>query len=137
MTGVGQPARIGAVGERRVDILADGDATEGHVARRHALGEGHQIRDDVKVLDGEPFSGPAETRHHLVGDEHDAVLIADCTDPGQVSGRRNHDSRCARHGFEDERSERRGSLVLDQPIQIVQRAFGFLLLVLGVKRRAI
>ena len=89
------------------------------------------------MLDGEPLSGSAEAGHHLVGDEHDAVLVADLPHAGHVAGRRHHDARGAGHGLEDDRRERRRPLVLDQPLQVLQRALGFLLLVLGVERRAV
>ena len=137
MPGVGEPAGIGAVGERRGDLLADRHTAERHIARCDALGEGHQVGHHVEVVDGEPLAGPAEAGHHLVGDEHDAVAVADLPDPGHVTGWGDHDARGARHRLEDDGRDRVRPLVLDQPIQVVQRPLGLLLLGLGVERRPV
>lgn len=81
MAGVGQAAGIDAVGEGFVDRVADRHATQRNVARVHALGEGEQVRHHVVVRYGEPFSGAAESGHDLVGDEDDAVLVAQARTP--------------------------------------------------------
>ena len=137
VTRVGEPAGIGAVGEGVVDGVVDGDATQWHVAGGDALGEGDQVGDDVEVLDREPLSGPAEAGHHLVGDHHDAVPVADLPHAGHVAGRRNHDSGGAGDRLQDDRGDRRRPLVGDQALEVIQGPLAFLLLVLGVERRAV
>ena len=89
------------------------------------------------MVDGEPLSGPAEAGHHLVGDEHDAVAVADLPHAGHVAGRGHHDAGGAGHRFQDDRGDRRRALVGDEALEVVQGALGLLLLVLGVERRAV
>ena len=137
MTGVGQPAGVGALGEAGVDGVVDRHPAQGHVARRHALGEGDQVGHDVEIVDGEPFSGASEAGHHLVGDEHDAVAITDLPHPGHVPGRGDHDARGSRHRLQDDRGDRRRALVGDEALEVVQRPLRFLLLGFGVERRAV
>ena len=60
--GVGEAAGVGARGEGLGDRGGDGDAAERHVAGVDALGEGHQVGDDVEVVGGEPLAGAAEAR---------------------------------------------------------------------------
>ena len=47
MARVGQPARVGTVGERLGDGVGDRHAAQRHVAGVHALGEGDQVGRDV------------------------------------------------------------------------------------------
>jgi len=86
-----------------------------------------------KLVDGEPLPGPPEAGHHLVGDEHDAVAVADLPYTGHVSGRRHHDARGA--GTDS----RMIAAIVDAPScairrsQVLQRPLRLLLLVLGVE----
>ena len=137
VSGVGEPTRVGPVGEGREDRVVDRHSAEGHIARRDTLGEGDQIRHHIEVLDGEPLSGSPESGHHLVGDEDDAVTVADLANTGQVTGRGDHDARRAGHRLKDDRRDGRRPLMGDETLKIVQRALGFLLLVLRVERRTV
>ena len=47
-----------------------------HVRARQSLRHRDQIRNDFPVIDREPFSSATKTRHHFIGDQHDAVLVA-------------------------------------------------------------
>ena len=89
------------------------------------------------MVNTEPLSGAAEARHHLVGDENDAVAVADIAHPGHIAGRWDHDARGAWHRFQDQRREGRRALVGDEAFEVVQRTLGFLLFVVGIKRRTV
>ena len=134
MPRVRQPAGVGAVGEGRVDGVIDRNPAEWDVAGGDTFREGHQIRHDVEVVDTEPLSGPPESGHHLVGDEDDAVAVADLPDSCPVPGRRNHDAGGARHRFQDQCGERRRALVRDEAIEVFQCALRLLLIGVGVER---
>ena len=86
VAGVGEPAGVGAVGEGRGDRLAHRDPAERDVAGVDALGEGQQVGHDPVELAGEPAAGAAEAGHHLVGDQQDAVPVAQLAHPGEVAG---------------------------------------------------
>ena len=85
MTGVREPALVRLGGERLGDPLADDHATERDVAGVDTLGEGDEVGGDAPAIDGEPLAAPTEAGHHLVGDHHDAVLVAQRPDPGEVA----------------------------------------------------
>lgn len=88
---VGEPAGVGTLGEGVEDAALDDHALERHVPAVDALGEADQVRGDVPVVDGEPLAAAAEAGHHLVGDEHDPVVVAQLVDAGEVPGRRDQD----------------------------------------------
>ncbi len=137
MPGVGEPAGVGPVVEGRGDGVGDQHATERHVAGVHALGEGDQVRGDRPVVDGEPLPAAAEPAHHLVGDQQDAVLVADLPDALEVARRRHQDAVGADHRLEDDRGDRAWALDHDRVAQVLQRTRALLLLVAGVERRPV
>ena len=134
VSGVGEPAGVGAVGEGVVDRVTDRHAPEGHVARGDALGEGQQIRHNIEIVDTEPLPGAAEAGHHLVGDEDDAVAVADLPHARHIAGRGHHDAGGAGNRFQDDRGDRCRALVGDESLEVVQCALGLLVLIVGVKR---
>jgi hypothetical protein len=103
--GVGEAAGERPVVERVGDAPGDDHAAQRQVAAVHALGEADEVGRDVPAVDREPFAAAAEAGHHLVGDEHDAVLVAEVAHPGQVAGRRHEDAVGAHHRFQDDRGD--------------------------------
>ena len=84
------------------DAVADQHAAERQVAAVDALGEGHEIGLDAVVLRAEPLAEPAEAGDHLVGDQQDAVLVADALDLRPVGVRRDDHAAGALHRLADE-----------------------------------
>jgi hypothetical protein len=130
---VGEPAGDRGVGERVGDAPADDHAAERHVARVHALGEADEVGRDVPVLHGEPLAAPTEAGHHLVGDDHDAVAVADLTHAGEVAGRRHEDAVGAHHRLEDDGGHRLRPLDHERVLEVLQRALALLGLVVAWK----
>src|SRR5699024_4931206 len=87
MAGISQPTRIRALIKTARDALRDDDPAQRHIARGGALGEGDEIRCDVPVINSEPFAAAAEPCHHLVGNEDDAVFVAQSAHAGQITRR--------------------------------------------------
>ena len=50
-----------------------------------------QVGHDVPVVDREPPAGAAEAGHHLVGDQQDAVAVADLAHALEVAVGRDED----------------------------------------------
>jgi len=61
----------------------DGGAQR-HVGTRQPLRHRHDVRHHAPVVDAEPLAGPPEARHHLVGDEQHALIVADPPQPRHV-----------------------------------------------------
>ena len=61
------------------DLVGGEGRADGGVARGELLGDGHQVGLDGVALDREPLARAAEAVDHLVGDEHDVVLVAELT----------------------------------------------------------
>ena len=108
VAGVREPAGVDALGERVGDRPADDHAAERDVARVDALGEADQVRRHAPAVDGEPLAAAAEPGHHLVGDHHDAVVVAQLADALQVAVRRDEDAVRADDGLEHDGGDRCG-----------------------------
>ena len=89
------------------------------------------------MVDGEPLPRPAEPRHHLVRDHHDAEPVAEFTHTGQVPRRWDHDPRGSGHRFEDDRGDGRRTLHGDDGLEVFECALALLLLVDRVELRAV
>ena len=123
MAGVRQPAGVGAVVERRRDLGADDDPAERHVAGVHALGERDQVGRHAPVVDGEPLAGAAEAGHDLVGDEHDAVAVAELADARRGSRPAAPGSRrCPGTVSSTIGRDRRRTFERDHLLEVLQRA---------------
>ena len=59
------------------DRVAHDCGSHRRVAGREALGDGHDVRGDALVLDREHLAGATEAVDDFVGDQEDAVLVAD------------------------------------------------------------
>src|SRR6266511_204856 len=128
-----QRERVGAVGEPSevhvlLEVLRDGrahrDRPERDVARGEPLGDRHDVRHDAPVVHREPFAGAAEPRHDLVGDQQDAVAVAEGAHPLEVAVRRDQDAVGPADRLEDERRDRARSLELDRLLQVGQGRLG-------------
>src|SRR3954470_15529788 len=72
------------------------------------------------MIDPEPSTRSAEARHHLVGDEEDAVAPADLRDRGPVAVRRRHGAeRRADERLADEGRDRTGLGSLDRAVELL------------------
>ena len=137
VSAVGEATGELTLAERVGDALADDHATERQIARVHALGEADEVGGDVPVLDGEPLAATTESRHHLVGDEHDAVLVAHGAHALEVAGRRNQDAVRAHDALEHDGRHGLRPLHHERVAQVLQRALRFLDVVLAVELRTI
>ncbi len=82
----------------------------------------------VDPVEGEPLAGAAEAGHHLVEDQHDAVLVAQLADAGEVARRRHQDAGGARDRLEQDRRRcRTAPRTRSTRRRCVQRALGLLL----------
>ena len=61
------------------------------------------VGTDAVVLDREHLPGSAEAGLHLVGDEQDAVLVADLGEAAEERHRRGEVAALAEHGLDDHR----------------------------------
>ena len=104
MAAPGERARLLALEFLRHSI-ADTDGRDREIAGREALSHRHQVRLEVVELACEPLSGAAESIDHLIGDEEDAVLVAEVADRRPVFGWGLGDSIGGGDGFGDEKGE--------------------------------
>ena len=81
----GERRAVGA-GRPRPDRFAGDERADRH-ARRDALGGGDDVRLDAGLLDRPPRAGASHAGLDLVGDQQDAVLVADVAQPLQESRR--------------------------------------------------
>jgi hypothetical protein len=86
------------------------------------------------VVHREPLARAPEARHHLVGDQQDAVPLAQLADALQVPRRRDEHAVRPGHRLEDERGDRGRTLELDRLLEGRQRAVG---VVLGLERSVV
>ena len=73
-----------------------------HIARGDALGKGDQVGLDAEQLGAEPAPQAAETADDFIGDEQDAVLVADALDFRPIRRWGDDDAARALHRFADE-----------------------------------
>ncbi len=71
-----------------------------------------QVGKDTLSLDGEPAAGAAEPRHHLVGDQEDAMVVTEMTERREPTGRWNNHPLSADDGFDHDTG---GVLVFAEP----------------------
>eukprot|EP00179_Madagascaria_erythrocladioides_P001226 CAMPEP_0198307382 /NCGR_PEP_ID=MMETSP1450-20131203/272_1 /TAXON_ID=753684 ORGANISM="Madagascaria erythrocladiodes, Strain CCMP3234" /NCGR_SAMPLE_ID=MMETSP1450 /ASSEMBLY_ACC=CAM_ASM_001115 /LENGTH=480 /DNA_ID=CAMNT_0044009961 /DNA_START=38 /DNA_END=1478 /DNA_ORIENTATION=+ len=91
----------------RAEVLGDWRAQPDHAERQEravdALGARHNVRDHaVRVLEAEPAARAPEAVHHLVANEHNAVLVAQLAQAAQVARRRANEAVGARDGLDDD-----------------------------------
>jgi len=100
------------------DPVANHDAANRQVAGRQSLGDRHQVGADSVQVGTKPVSGAARSPQiHLVGDQQDAVLVADALDLGPVGFRRDDHAARALDRLADERRDAVGAEFLDLLIE--------------------
>ena len=63
------------------------------IAAAQALGDGHQVGGNAFLLEGVQAAGAAHAAHHFVGDEQDAVTVADVANAAEIPGHRRQRAR--------------------------------------------
>ena len=117
---VRQPAGERPVGEDVRDRAAHHDRAERQVGRRQALRHRQQVGHDVPVVDREPAAGAPEAAHDLVGDQEDAVAVADLADALEVAVGRDEDPVRADDRLEDEGRDRVRALEHDDLLEVCE-----------------
>ncbi len=74
---------------------------------RQALGHGHDVGLDADVLEREHLAGARKAGLDLVGDEQDAVLVAERAKRLQEVGRRDVEAALALHRLDDDGGDAR------------------------------
>ena len=121
VTGIGAPQASG-VG-RVHDGAAANDGGQGG-ATAHALGQGHQIGGNTVVLHGKHLAGAGKTGLHFVGNQHDAVFIAQGAQPLHRLGLDGVETALALHRLKNNRRHTAG---LDVALeQLLHRFLRFL-----------
>src|SRR4051794_15537631 len=69
------------------------------------LADGHQVRNDARMLAGPHPAGSAESRLDLVEYEDDAVAVAQLAQPLEEAVRRDDDAAVALDGLDDDRRD--------------------------------
>ena len=105
------------------------------VGGREALRARDQVGPDVVALGGEPRADAAEAGDHLVGDEQDAVAVADRADALEVARGRRERAAGVLDGLHDHHRDRLGAGLDDRRLEVVEQERGELLL--GLAGRAV
>ena len=110
-----------AAGTGRVhDVGAAGDGGERQAAGE-TLGERDDVGLDARVLEREQLAGAGEAGLDLVGDEDDAVLVAERAQRVQEIGRRDVEAAFALHRLDDDAGDRRRvGLILEDRLEGLQ-----------------
>ena len=121
-------AAISAAEAAGMRSVHDGGAA-GHARERksaaESLGHGDQIGHHARVLDGEHLAGARDAALHLVGDQDDAVLVAEPAQSAQELERRHVEAALALDRLDDDGRDRlRIHVAVEQPVQIGERLFG-------------
>ena len=98
-----------AAGDGRVHDLGAAEHARERQAVRDRLRDADQVGLDARVLDREEAAGAAEAGLHLVGDEDDAVAVADLAHACDELGRRDDEAALALHRLEDDRGDGLGA----------------------------
>jgi hypothetical protein len=102
MTVVSQPSKTHFVLKMLCDVMPHADRAQRDVTGSQSLRHADQIGNNFPVIDGEPFSGAAETSHHFVGDHQNPIFVAELANAGEISIGWNENPVGADNGFEDE-----------------------------------
>ena len=104
MPGVGiAVGKLAAFFDQHVgNAVADDHAAERNVARGHGFGEGDEIRLGAEIFTAEPATEPSEAADDFVGNQQDAVLVANALNLRPVRHGRNNYAAGALHRLADE-----------------------------------
>jgi hypothetical protein len=93
-------------------------------AARERLGRRHQVRLHAIMLHGEELAGAAEAGLDFIGDEQDAVLVAERAQLHHQFLRRDVEAAFALHGLDDDGGHAlRLHVTLEQQLDAVDRVF--------------
>ena len=98
--GAAEAARI-----RRVHDRGPADDARQREAAGERFGDGDEVGLDAGILDAEHLAGAREAGLHLVGDQQDAVLVADRAQRLEQFGRRRMEAALALHRLDDDRRD--------------------------------
>ena len=70
------------------DLVRAANRAQGYIPTGDALGHGHDIWLNAKMLDPKPATGSPEATDHLIDNEQYPIIVADLPDNFPVSGRR-------------------------------------------------
>ena len=74
--------------ERCDDLLAHEHGPDRLIAAAQPLGDRHQVRRDALLLDGVQRARAPHAAHDFVGDQEDAVPVADVANAAEITGHR-------------------------------------------------
>jgi hypothetical protein len=118
---VGETARKHLVLKEISDLPPHPDRAEWDIRARDPLRHRHDVGNDVPVVDGKPFTGPPESRHHFVGNHHDAVLVAKRPDTLHVAIGRDENAIGAGDRLDNDRGNRLRSFEHDEFLEVAHR----------------
>ena len=110
---------IGSGHEGVMDMIAHDHAGHRHRPRRDALRKRDHVGNDAIAFRREGVTEPAEGGDHLIEDQQDAVLVANCAQPLQITFRRRQDAGRARHRLDNDGSDRRGVMQRNDALELV------------------
>ena len=84
------------------NMVAHQDRAHRHVPRCQALGQHHHVRHDAFMLDGEHLAGAAKAGDDFIGDEEDAVLVAQLPQAWQIAIRQREAAGRPGDRFDDD-----------------------------------
>ena len=120
-----------------VDRLRDQHRAHRQVGRGQGLGHGHHVGPQIEGLGRPVAAGAAEAADHLVDHEQDVVLAEHGLDLLEIGRWGDDHAARAHHRLGDEGRDRVGSLLEDQPLQIVGQTGREVLLGLAGPREAV
>ena len=96
-------AGLDRLADHLVDLARDQGSAHGQIARCQPLCAGDQVgRHLEERIGGEELAQPAETCDDLVGDDENAVPLADLRDAAEIPGGRLHHASHAHDRFREE-----------------------------------
>ncbi len=117
-------AAVGAAQSARMRRVHDG-RTAGDRRQREAaaqaLGHGDEIGHHAGMLDGEHLAGARDAALDLIGDQHDAVFVAQAPQRAQELEGRDVEAALALHRFDDDGRHRlRIDVAVEQAVEVGQ-----------------
>src|SRR5208282_1325649 len=105
---VGEPVQKGSrsVGNRVGYSLGNEDRAQRSIATRQSFGGDQNVRRDIPMVDREMPSRTPHASHDFIGDQENAMPVADLSHTLKISGRWHYRTkRCPTDRFDDEGSD--------------------------------